>query len=172
MTESLSPMMIVHYYDRPNYSEIEQSIFFTKNLKNFKDYYFNKTLFVINGKPTDIVNYQKILLNYLTQKIKNDRNIEYHIDLLLQFYDFKVRDDLTKLLKANYLEGDELDSKKYNSELLKINELPMSIIDISNYIRHNYKKKINIDNILLIIIKDLRYEVGIDDGKMVKYYLR
>ena len=48
----------------------------------------------------------------------------------------------------------------------------MSIIDISNYIRYNYKKNISLDNILLIIIKDLRYEVGIDDGKMVKYYLR
>lgn len=106
-----------------NFSDLELTIFSTKNLKSFKDYYFNKTLFVTNGKPTDIVNYQKLLLNYLSQKTKNDRNIEYHIDLLLQFNDFKVRDDLTKLLKANYLEGDELDSKKYNSELLKINEV-------------------------------------------------
>lgn len=57
-------------------------------------------------------------------------------------------------------------------ETLKINQVPMSIIDISNFIRNNYKKNISIDNILLIIIKDLRFEVGIDDGKMVKYYLR
>lgn len=55
---------------------------------------------------------------------------------------------------------------------LKKSEVPMTLIDISNNIRLNYKKNISIDDILLIILKDLRYEVGFEEGKLVKYYLR
>lgn len=56
-------------------------------------------------------------------------------------------------------------------ETLKINEVPMSSIDISNYIRHNYKKNIKIDDIMMAIITDLRYEVGLTDDRLVKYFL-
>lgn len=56
-------------------------------------------------------------------------------------------------------------------ETLKINEAPMSSIDISNYIRQNFKKNIKIDDIMTSIITDLRYEVGLTDAKLVKYFL-
>lgn len=65
-----------------------------------------------------------------------------------------------------------LEKKDLILETLKLKNEPMSIMDISNSIRHNYKKIISLDDILLIIIKDLRYEVGIDEGKQVKYYIR
>jgi hypothetical protein len=54
---------------------------------------------------------------------------------------------------------------------LRINDKPMTLIDISNYIRRTHKKNISIDDILLIILKELRYEIGIEEGKVVKYYL-
>ncbi len=65
-----------------------------------------------------------------------------------------------------------LEKKQLILETLKLNNEPMSSIDISNSIRHTYKKNINSEEILFIIIKELRYEVGIDDGKSVKYFLR
>ncbi len=65
-----------------------------------------------------------------------------------------------------------LENKDLILETLKSNNDPMSIIDISNTIRRNYKKNISIDDILLIIVKELRYEVGIEDGKLMKYYIR
>lgn len=65
-----------------------------------------------------------------------------------------------------------LEKKELILETLKLNNEPMSSIDISNFIRHTYKKNINREEILFIIIKELRYEVGIDDGKSVKYFLR
>ena len=58
-------------------------------------------------------------------------------------------------------------------ETLKINGNPITIIDIAIYIRKNYKKNINIDDILMIIVKDLRFEVARNtDGKLLKYFLR
>lgn len=54
---------------------------------------------------------------------------------------------------------------------LRINDKPMTLIDISNYIRCAHKKNIRIDDVLLIILKELRYEIGIKEGKVVKYYL-
>ena len=65
-----------------------------------------------------------------------------------------------------------LENKDLVLETLKSNNDPMSIIDISNTIRRNHKKNISIDDILLIIVKELRYEVGIEDGKLMKYYIR
>lgn len=65
-----------------------------------------------------------------------------------------------------------LEKKELILETLKLNNEPMSSIDISNFIRYTFKKNINSEEILFIIIKELRYEVGIDEGKLVKYFLR
>lgn len=65
-----------------------------------------------------------------------------------------------------------LEKKDLILETLKLKNEPMSIIDISNSIKHNYKKNISLDDILLIILKDLRYEVGLEEGKLVKYFIR
>lgn len=65
-----------------------------------------------------------------------------------------------------------LEKKDLILETLKLKNEPMSIIDISNSIKHNYKKNISLDDILLIILKDLRYEVGLEEGKIVKYFIR
>lgn len=64
------------------------------------------------------------------------------------------------------------EKKELILETLKLNNESMSAIDISNFIRHTYKKNINIEDIMFIIIRELRYEVGIDEGKLVKYFLR
>lgn len=65
-----------------------------------------------------------------------------------------------------------LEKKDLILETLRIKNEPMSIIDIANFIKLNYKKNIGLDDILLLILKDLRYEVGIEEGKLIKYYLR
>jgi hypothetical protein len=106
------------------------------------------------GMPYTKEDVKEVIFNELKHIVNYDQlTYEYYI--------------INKIPKSN-----PISDKDLLLETLKINEVPMSLIDISNYIRYNYKKNISIDNILLIIIKDLRYEVGIDDGKMVKYYLR
>jgi hypothetical protein len=64
-----------------------------------------------------------------------------------------------------------IDNKDILLETLRINEKSMTIIDIANFIKLNFKKNINIDELLLIIVKDLVNDIGIDRGKPLKYFL-
>ena len=64
-----------------------------------------------------------------------------------------------------------IDNKDILLETLRINEKSMTIIDIANFIKLNFKKNINIDELLLIIIKDLVNDVGIDGEKPLRYFL-
>ncbi len=64
-----------------------------------------------------------------------------------------------------------IDNKDILLETLRINEKSMTIIDIANFIKLNFKKNINIDELLLIIIKDLVNDIGIVGGKPLKYFL-
>ncbi|MCX6195174.1 MAG: hypothetical protein NTY55_00810 [Flavobacteriia bacterium] len=106
------------------------------------------------GMPYTKDDVKEVIFNELKHIVNYDNlTYEYYI--------------INKISKSN-----PISNKDLILETLKINEVPMTLIDISNYIRYNYKKKISIDDILIIILKDLRYEVGIDEGKLVKYFLR
>lgn len=55
-------------------------------------------------------------------------------------------------------------------ETLKINQCEMSSIDIANFIKNKFKKYINKDEVEMIILSSLLFDVGIKDGKIIKYF--
>ncbi len=105
------------------------------------------------GEYISVDKVKEIMFNDLKGIVKYDKNT-------YEYYIVKSKGCHTPSTTNEFI----IDTLKHNTE-------PMSAMDIVNYIRLKYKKAIHMDNVTFAILTELKYDVGITDGRTTKYFL-
>jgi len=74
-------------------------------------------------------------------------------------------------IKSQSKQSIKIESKEMILKVIGNSNKPLTAIDISNEIRKIYKCTVQYENIEIIILTELKYDIGIIKDRVIKYYL-